>query len=129
MWFAWQIYPLSFILIAKPIFSVPLQYPTKTAENRRFSVFRVYGSGTLVENWLIEGRGKKILIHICDALRDLVPFAQFEKREKHPWRSVNFSHSSMGVFHDFQIVQMVPNRATHHIFLFWQGTYLKGAYL
>ena len=25
------------------------------------------------------------------ALRDLVPFAQFEKREKQPWRSVNFS--------------------------------------
>ena len=28
---------------------------------------------------------------ICDALRDLVPFVQFTKREKHPWRSVNFS--------------------------------------
>ena len=26
---------------------------------------------------------------ICGALRDLVPFAQFKKREKHPWRSVN----------------------------------------
>ena len=26
-----------------------------------------------------------------DDLRDLVPFAQFQKREKHPWRSVNFS--------------------------------------
>ena len=24
---------------------------------------------------------------ICDALRDLVPFVQFKKREKHPWRS------------------------------------------
>ena len=22
----------------------------------------------------------------CDALRDLVSFAQFKKREKHPWR-------------------------------------------
>ena len=29
--------------------------------------------------------------HICDALRDLIPFVQFKKREKHPWRSVNFS--------------------------------------
>ena len=29
--------------------------------------------------------------NICDALRDLVPFVQFKKREKHPWRSVNFS--------------------------------------
>ena len=27
---------------------------------------------------------------VCDALRDLVPFVQFKKREKHPWRSVNF---------------------------------------
>ena len=26
-----------------------------------------------------------------DALRDLVPSAQFKKLEKHPWRSVNFS--------------------------------------
>ena len=28
---------------------------------------------------------------ICDALRDLVAFLQFKNREKHPWRSVNFS--------------------------------------
>ena len=27
---------------------------------------------------------------ICDALRGLVPFAQFKKPEKHPWRSVTF---------------------------------------
>ena len=27
----------------------------------------------------------------CDALRDLAPLVQFEKREKHPWRSVTFS--------------------------------------
>ena len=25
---------------------------------------------------------------ICGALRNLVPFVQFKKREKHPWRSV-----------------------------------------
>ena len=25
---------------------------------------------------------------ICDALRDLVPFLQFNKRQKHPWMSV-----------------------------------------
>ena len=29
-----------------------------------------------------------------DALRDLVPFVQFKKREKHPWRSVTFSTKS-----------------------------------
>ena len=28
---------------------------------------------------------------ICDALRNLVPFLQFKKCEKHSWRSVNFS--------------------------------------
>ena len=27
----------------------------------------------------------------CDALHNLVPFAQFKNREKHPWRSVTFS--------------------------------------
>ena len=28
---------------------------------------------------------------IRDALRDLVPFVQFRKRKKHPWRSATFS--------------------------------------
>ena len=26
----------------------------------------------------------------CDSLRDLVPFVQFKKREKHPWKTVTF---------------------------------------
>ena len=29
--------------------------------------------------------------YMCDALRNLVPFVQFKKREKNPWGSVNFS--------------------------------------
>ena len=29
--------------------------------------------------------------HIFDALRDLVPFVQFNKLLKHPWKSVTFS--------------------------------------
>ena len=33
----------------------------------------------------------RVLFSKCDALRDLVPFVQFKKREEHPWRSVNFS--------------------------------------
>ena len=45
--------------------------------------------------------GNNGLQQICDVLRDLVPFVQFKKREKHPWRSV--------------ILQMVPN-ATHHTY-------------
>ena len=28
---------------------------------------------------------------MCGALRDLIPFVQFRKREKHPWRSVTLS--------------------------------------
>ena len=28
--------------------------------------------------------------HICDALRNLVQFVQFNRREKHPWSSVSF---------------------------------------
>ena len=28
---------------------------------------------------------------MCDAVRDLVPFVQFKKLRKHPWRSVTFS--------------------------------------
>ena len=46
---------------------------------------------------------------ICDALHDLVPFAQFKKREKQPGRSVTFSKLAG------YIVQIVPNRARHHI--------------
>ena len=34
---------------------------------------------------------KGLVSHICGALRDLVAFVQFKKREKHPWRNVNFS--------------------------------------
>ena len=36
--------------------------------------------------------GEKYLeLNNWDALRDLVPFAQFKKSENHPWRSVTFS--------------------------------------
>ena len=41
---------------------------------------------------------------ICGALLDLVAFVQFKKREKHPWRSVNFStkiHTPPWVFFTF----------------------------
>ena len=33
----------------------------------------------------------QIIFTICDALRDFVPFVQFEKRKKHTWRKVTFS--------------------------------------
>ena len=41
----------------------------------------LYLSGVLTDNC-----GKTF--STCDALRDLVPFVQFKKREKHPWKSV-----------------------------------------
>ena len=31
-----------------------------------------------------------LLILLCDAWRDLSPFAQYKKLEKHPWKSVTF---------------------------------------
>ena len=35
---------------------------------------------------------QKIKVRLpCDTLLDLVPFAQFKKGEKHPWKSVTFS--------------------------------------
>ena len=33
-----------------------------------------------------------------DALRDLVPFAQFEKLEKYPWRNITFSKVSLQLY-------------------------------
>ena len=58
------------------------------------------------------------MLNTWDALRDLVPFEEFKKREKYPW-SVKFtkSNTSPWVFYTgvFYIVQIVPNRATHHI--------------
>ena len=33
----------------------------------------------------------KWLFSICYALRDLLPYVQFKKREKHPWSSVTFT--------------------------------------
>ena len=35
----------------------------------------------------------------CDVLRDLVPFAQFKKREKHLWRSVTFALLKVALLH------------------------------
>ena len=32
-----------------------------------------------------------VKVYICGALRDLVQFVQFKKREIHPWGSVNFN--------------------------------------
>ena len=57
-----------------------------------------------------------IAIYICGALHDLVAFVQFKNREK---------HSFMGVFHVFKIVQMLPNRATYHIFKYLENLVIE----
>ena len=37
------------------------------------------------------GNSQNTLTGSVDALCDLVPFAQFKKRENHQWRSITFS--------------------------------------
>ena len=74
----------------------------------------------IYERWLLSS-----LCYICDVLRDLVyHLHNLKKREKHPWDSVTFSKKPAtllnvkllhGCFSSFLIVQMVPNRAMHHI--------------
>ena len=39
----------------------------------------------------IPKKSNGIFKHMCDALRDLVPFKQFKGYEKQPWKSVAFS--------------------------------------
>ena len=34
-----------------------------------------------------------LAVNFCDALRDLIPFVQFKKREKHPSRIITFSNA------------------------------------
>ena len=49
-----------------------------------------FAKGATVECWNNNNTSLTSISLICDELRDLVPFAQFKKPEKHPWRSVNF---------------------------------------
>ena len=52
-------------------------------------------------------------ITISDTSRNLVPFIQFNKLEKHPWRSVTFSKVAYTLpwvfFTFFKLCKMVPN--------------------
>ena len=45
----------------------------------------------LLISLLISQEWEFSLLSICGALIDLVPFVQFKKREKHPWRGIAFS--------------------------------------
>ena len=56
-----------------------LQFKQNKTQNEA-NTFLLENKKMILLNWLK-----------CGTLRDLVPFVQFKKREKHPWRSVNFS--------------------------------------
>ena len=65
---------------------------------------------------------KNLSMLICEALRDLVAYVQSKKREKHPWKSVNFSFKPAtflkltllhGCFLRFLNCTNRPNRAMH----------------
>ena len=67
---------------------------------------------------------------MCDALRDLVSFVQFKKREKQPWRSVTFRLLKVALLHVcfsrfvnctckwYQIVLNITNVATVNFYSF-----------
>ena len=102
-------------------------FPLNNAKFLRTSILK-----NICERLLLSMSGTLL---ICGALRDLVQFVQFKKREKHLWKSANFSKVA-GQTYNFTkintppwvlfrffklykwyqiIVQMVPNRAMHHI--------------
>ena len=66
---------------------------------------------------------KGILMAICDALRDLVPFVQFENREKHPWRSVNFS--KVAGFKRYRISQRITYNENKCSGISWKKKFEK----
>ena len=47
-----------------------------------------------------------------DALRDLVPFVQFKKREKNPWRSVTFSKVAGFQYKWYQMAQDITYKVS-----------------
>ena len=70
----------------------------RLSESVEMTLTRFYILGTAVANGL---RCKKLSHYeknVCDALRNLVSFARFKKREKHPSRSVTFSKVAGWVF-------------------------------
>ena len=57
------------------------------------------GSGSLHSHDFLKQGSFEIChnLYKCDVLRNLVPFVQFKKREKHPWRGVTFSKVALKV--------------------------------
>ena len=70
-----------------------LSLPKTSAFLVQISLRRLYAEGTVIipQHLSRTKLVKFVSKDIYDALRDLVSFVQFKKREKHPWRSVTFS--------------------------------------
>ena len=60
---------------------------------------------------------KRSIDHICGALRDLVPWVQFKKAEKHPWRSITPPLVSFTVFKLYEWYQIAQSTTYD-----WQGS-------
>ena len=70
-------------LICKYFFVLQLKWKHDYCNNDGIRLLMIFESGF-----------KIFRIHIWDALRDLVQFVQFKKREKQPWKSVNFTKAA-----------------------------------
>ena len=53
-------------------------------------------------------------VTISDVLRDSLPFVQFEKHEKHPWKSVIFGNTPPWVFFKFFKLYKLYQIAKHY---------------
>ena len=53
--------------------------------------FQRFNSNMIQQYLIIVKKPHWEIMFSCGTLHDLVPFVQFKKREKHPWRSVTFS--------------------------------------
>ena len=91
---------------------------TSSAHNMHHKPRKAVISNRVLAWYFISGEmnfisGEMNISEICGALRDLGPFVQFKRCEKHPWRSVNFSKVAGW---------SLQNRATHHIYwIHWRS--------
>ena len=85
-------------------------------------VAAIFAKSSIIDLWQGSVQSVVTYLIICDVL---LPYVQFKNREKHPWRIFTFSKVVLphGCFYVFQIVQMLPNRAKHHIWKFDEETY------
>ena len=100
---------------------IRIDYPNSV----RFVSLEPYSDRTFCKHWQEKG------LHLQNVRKDLVPFVQFKKCEKHPWKSISFSTaagfslqlfqkwpSSMGVFRVFwNCTNGTKSREVSHILI------------